>query len=71
MVFGWKLWEGPPQEAADFFTWQPWLEQLEAFPESVEALPTPGTDGILDIEGSVSAVVEVEGSCLQFQMELP
>ena len=53
-VFGWKRWGGPPGEPADFFTWSPWMEQVELFPGLL-----PGVqDGILDREVSVSALTE-------------
>ena len=54
MVYGWRRWEGPPQEAADFFVWVALYEQIELFPESDE-LARKGTVGYLDTEVSVSA----------------
>ena len=57
MFFGWKS-VGEARYDRGLFHWCPWVEQLEAFPESCEESTSTGTDGIVDNEGSVSALEE-------------
>ncbi len=56
-LFAWRRLRG---FAEQYFEWVPWIEQVEMFPQSELALPDLGTDGILDSEGSVSAMSESE-----------
>ena len=57
MIFGWRRiylqYPGGP-----LYTWAPWAEQLEMFPQS--GLTSPGTDGRVVDESSVSAPTEME-----------
>ncbi len=55
--FGWRpLFE----DSLEYWEWVPRVEQVEIFPDQEVGLDFLGTNGYLDNESSVSAVVEGE-----------